>query len=410
MAKLLFFNVPAYGHVNPTLPVVMELVRRGHQVIYYDAGTFARAVAATGAEFRGYPNSATFEADLGARIHNLVTVSVWLLEESIRLMPFVLDEIEREKPDGVMFDSIALWGMLAARLKKVSAVASFTTFVFEGVRGLFTWRDYLHIFRQALTSLPALSRLRGQLVKTYGPDIFPGKGILPCKGDLNLVYTSRDFQPETPYIDDSFRFVGPSILGATRQETEFPWDLLDPQRIKIYISLGTLYNENLDLYRAALTAFADHPSQFVLAIGDRADPADLGPIPANFIVRPRVPQLELLPKVDLFVTHGGMNSINEALNFGLPMVVIPQQVEQALNGRQVARQGAGLVLADRPPYGKVDARELRRAVNIVMASPEFYRYNAERLAQSFHGAGGYEQAAKLIIDLAEARGGRNGSA
>jgi UDP:flavonoid glycosyltransferase YjiC (YdhE family) len=113
MAKFLFFNIPAYGHVNPTLPVVIELQRRGHQVIYYNAETFEQPIEGTGAKFRAYPNSSTSEAELAERIHNLVSVSVLMLEESLRLLPFSLDEIEREKPDLVIFDSLALWGMQA---------------------------------------------------------------------------------------------------------------------------------------------------------------------------------------------------------------------------------------------------------------------------------------------------------
>jgi len=64
MAKLLFFNIPVYGHVNPTLPVVTELVQRGHHVVYYNSDTFEQAFKGTGAEFRSYPNSSTSEDDL----------------------------------------------------------------------------------------------------------------------------------------------------------------------------------------------------------------------------------------------------------------------------------------------------------------------------------------------------------
>ena len=395
MAKLLFFNIPAYGHVNPTLPVVTELVQRGHHVIYYNSDTFEQAIKGTGAEFRSYPNSSTSEAELAKRVNNLVTVSVFILEESIRLVPFSLEQIEQENPDLVIFDSLALWGMQATRLKNVSSAASISLFVQEGVQGLFKWRDFLHIFRQAFTKLPTLQRLRRQLVKTYGPDIFPDNSILPCKGNFNIVYTSREFQPDTPYIDDSFHFVGPSILATTRKDTDFPWDLLDSERTKIYLSLGTLYSNNIEFYRTVFKAFSDYPAQFILSIGRLADIHDLGPVPDNFIVQSSVPQLELLQKVDLFITHGGMNSVNEGLNFGVPLVLVPQQIEQAFNGRQVARQGAGIVLADTPPYGHLDARVLRRAVDKVLADPT-YRLNAQRLSRSFHEAGGYRQAATTI--------------
>jgi len=395
MAKILFFNIPAYGHVNPTLPVVTELVRRGHQLVYYDADTFEQAIKATGAEFRAYPNSSTSEAELAERIHNLVSVSVLMLEESIRLLPFSLNEIEREKPDLVIFDSLALWGMQAARLKNVSSAGSIGLFILDGVRGIFKWRDFPHMFRQAFPRLPALGRLRRQLVKMYGRGVFKGNSIFPCTGDFNIVYTSREFQPDTPYIDDSFHFVGPSILATTRTETDFPWAVLDPERTKIYLSLGTLYNANIEFYRTVIKAFSDHPAQFILSVGRLTDIHDLGPVPDNFIIRSSVPQLELLQKVDLFITHGGMNSVNESLNYGVPLVIVPQQIEQAFNGRLVARQGAGIVLADRPPYGKLNAGVLRRSVDKVLADPT-YRLNAERLGRSFHEAGGYQQAATVI--------------
>jgi len=90
-----------------------------------------------------------------------------------------------------------------------------------------------------------------------------------------------------------------------------------------------------------------------------------------------------------------MNSVNEGLNYGVPLVIVPQQIEQAFNGRLVARQGAGIVLADSPPYGNLNAGVLRRSVDKVLADPT-YRLNAERLSRSFHEAGGYQQAATLI--------------
>ena len=108
---------------------------------------------------------------------------------------------------------------------------------------------------------------------------------------------------------------------------------------------------------------------------------------------------KLHPIQEAFVTHGGMNSVNEGLNYGVPLVVVPQQIEQAINGRQVARQRAGIVLADRPPYGSLEAGVLRSAVDQALADPT-YRLNAERIRRSFHEAGGYQRAAALITSWA----------
>ncbi|MCC6617247.1 MAG: hypothetical protein IT320_27480 [Anaerolineae bacterium] len=77
----------------------------------------------------------------------------------------------------------------------------------------------------------------------------------------------------------------------------------------------------------------------------------LGPIPPNFLVRNFVPQLEVLKRTDLFITHGGMNSVHESLWHGVPMIVIPQQEEQAIVARQVVKNGAGVALGYAPPMG-----------------------------------------------------------
>ena len=113
-------------------------------------------------------------------------------------------------------------------------------------------------------------------------------------------------------------------------------------------------------------------------------------------MRASVPQLDLLARVDLFVTHGGMNSVSEGLYYGVPLVVVPQQLEQALNGRQAARHGAGIVVGDTPPYGQVDAATLRTAVDRVLVDASYAR-NAATIGRSFREAGGYQRAADLLL-------------
>ncbi len=329
MACILLFNVPGHGHVNPTLPVVAELIRGGHRVIYYNLDAFRPKIERTGAEFRAYPETNLTDADFSKLVSNLVKVTLFLLEESLRLLPFVLDEIDREKPDLVIFDSIALWGMQGARLRRVPSVGSISTFVLRGMAGMVTWRDGVHMLRRSFRTVPALLRRRRSLMKIGG---FPRRAVFPCLGDVNIVYTSRAMQPATPVLDDSFHFVGPSMRADFREPIDFPWDLLDEGRPRVYLSLGTLLGGDASFYRTAFEAFAGHSAQFILSAGHHLDLRSLDPVPENFIVRPAVPQLELLPKVDLFVTHGGANSLNEALYHGVPVVVIPPHLEQAVNG------------------------------------------------------------------------------
>lgn len=394
MAKIAFFNVPGYGHVNPTLPVASTLVVRGHDVVYYNAATFADAIRTTGARFVPYPPTDLNPATIGDLAGNLVNITLLLFQESVNLLPFTLNALREEAPDVVVFDSICLWGMQAVQLQPVPHVASIVTLVLEGVHGLIRPRDMLSIVGGALPRLPRLLWLRRRLVKAYGPHIFPRREVFPCVGSANIVFTSADFQPPTPFVDNRFFFVGPSIAPASRQTAAFPYTALAAGR-KILVSLGTV-NRNAPLLRTIATALAGLRAQVIVATGRDADPAALGPWPDNFLAVPFVPQLQLLEQVDLFISHGGNNSVHEALYHGVPLLVIPQQLEQAANGRLVAQRGAGLVLGDRPPYGQRVADGLIRQAVCALLTDQSYRRAAAEVGHALRATGGYERAADII--------------
>lgn len=121
----------------------------------------------------------------------------------------------------------------------------------------------------------------------------------------------------------------------------------------------------------------------------------LGAIPKNCIVRNYVPQLAILPLVDAFITHSGMNSVHEGLYYGVPEVVVPHQLEQLLNGKRVAQSGCGVLIGDRYPYGQVTPAGLRHALDTVLHDP-CYRQHAQEMGQTLRSAGGYVRAAAEI--------------
>ncbi len=108
-----------------------------------------------------------------------------------------------------------------------------------------------------------------------------------------------------------------------------------------------------------------------------------------------VPQLDILPEVDAFITRGGMNSVHEGLYYDVREVVVPRHFEQRLNGKRVAQTEAGVLLGDKHPYGRVTAQELRQALDLVLGRPQ-YRQNAIRIGQTLKEAGGYRRAADEI--------------
>jgi len=210
---------------------------------------------------------------------------------------------------------------------------------------------------------------------------------------LNIVFTSREFHPPNTFIDERFRFVGPSIDPATR-DGDFPFDQLQ-DGVKVYVSLGTINYLNDTFYQTLFTAFAEYPAQFILSAGRNTDTAQWGMTPKNFIVRPYVPQLAILQQVDAFITHGGLNSVHEGLYYGVPQIVVPHQLEQLLNGKRAAQTGAGILLGHRYPYGRVTPAELRAALDRLLSLPQ-YREKAVQIGETLRNAGGYRRAVEEI--------------
>lgn len=120
--KALVFQVPAHGHVNPSLAVTAELVRRGDEVVYYLTGDFREAVEATGATFRAYPElPPDLMDDVGG---NPFILAVRLIDACAAMLPKLVDLTLCEQPNYVVYDAMAPWGGMIARHLGIPAVAS----------------------------------------------------------------------------------------------------------------------------------------------------------------------------------------------------------------------------------------------------------------------------------------------
>jgi MGT family glycosyltransferase len=399
MSKIIFYNIPASGHINPMQAVIAELIKNGHQVIYYNGEDTRAQITQTGAEFRAYPTQA---AETLRRLMDQ-TNSGGIADNALQfvriaemLLPSVFETLRAEKPDLVIHDSLAGWGKQAAEVLKIPAAAVLSTFALN-MRSMPSMPPLamLSMMRDLAVRMPAYLQSAGRMKKAFGVRNYGLTGALMSTNALNIVFTSREFQPAGETFDASYKFVGPSITERP-DTTNFPFDQLTKKPV-VYISLGTINNQNLDFYKACFTAFSNHPGQFVLSAGKQTDLKALEPIPANFIVRNFVPQLEVLQHADLFITHGGMNSVHEGLWYGVPLVVVPQHVEQAAVALQVARHGAGVMAAQ--PGETLTVDMLRSSVELVLSSRQTYQEAAKRLGASFRAAGGYAQAAQELANF-----------
>src|SRR6202035_1033101 len=218
------------------------------------------------------------------------------------------------------------------------------------------------------------------------PD-FPSHGVIVFSSEALL-------GGKYAYYEAPYHFVGPALMHRP-MAVEFPWQELHSGASRVLISLGTVSRDRgLRFYEVMMEALdnlilADsrRPLQVVMVapeeLRERA--------PANFIVRPRVPQIALLAHMDAVLCHAGHNTVCEALSFGLPLIVAPIRDDQPIVARQVIDAGAALHLR----YGKVTAASVRTAVEELFHKAD-YRDNALRLKKSFESLGGARHAANLV--------------
>ena len=404
MPTALVLNLPEHGHMNATFPLVAELVARGERVVYLATEPWRGRVEAAGAVFAAYEADAAL-FDPPAHRGGLYSVMAYLIGVAEQVMSDVLRHIEREKPDYLLVDSMCVWGRLAQQITGLPAVTLGSVFVpndahvtmDDMVRQAYgqTPREVLLAGVDALNTYLRISQRIDHRYGTISPSIVE---FFANRQKLNVSFTSRYFHLAGDSYDDSYLFVGPSVAPRA-DETGTPGTFALPEGDQplMYVSLGTIFNEQLPFFRAAIEALADGPWRVVMSIGNRIDRAAIWPhadrpFPRNIAIHEFVPQLEVLAKASLCITHGGMNTTSEALWHGVPLLVFPQHGDQHLVAARVVELGAGLRLI--PP--DIEPSRLHALVSQVLGEPSF-KQHAGRIASSFHAAGGARRAVDGIL-------------
>ena len=385
MATIVFFCIPAHGHTNPTLNVVRELTARGHRVVYYSYDEFREKIEDAGAEFiscNGNDAQLHLTKEEGAKIGADLALSTRVLvDTTLSLDEPVCRAMERLRPDCIVADSMAVWGKAVAKKLGIPFVCSTTTFAFNKESA----KIMPHSLRETLSMILSMGKVNAQ-VKRLRQAGYPVKSVLDLIGSdesvPTVVYTSPLFQPCAETFPEHFAFVGPSIRPARSQVAKTGEKL-------VYISMGTVNNDMLPLYRACVQAVKGTLWQVILSVGDQVDREELGTLPDNVAVFSSVDQIAVLQKADVFLTHCGMNSASEGLYFGVPLVMLPQTSEQSGVAVRAEQLGAGLRLRKTTP----DA--IRAALEKAMDDPS-YRENAEKIGASFRASGGAKAAADCI--------------
>lgn len=369
MMKILFINLPYYGHVVPTIGLVQELIRQGCDVTYLMPHDWKDCIAESGAAFYGYQN----HKKLSEQIKNAYAAAEHIIN----------------KFDFVIYEQFFFLGKHLAEQygKPVARVFTAPATNQALMQEFITAKGPLSIFRHKW------------IAKAFTKDV--AKNI-PLKTDnwldeivfnppeLNLVYTLREYQPYAEEFSGSqYKFLGPSVYD--RRSEPFPFT--KSSNPVVYISLGTVLKGPVSFFQTCLDAFRGEPVDAIISTGQIFPVKKLKDVPPNVHMYPSVPQLDVLMLADVFVTHGGMNSVSESLVSGTPMVVIPFTSDQPVNARCVEALGVG----KRLNYPTINSNVLKTAVFSVLTDPDIKR-NIETVQQRITSAPGNRGGAKFVID------------
>jgi zeaxanthin glucosyltransferase len=400
------------GHLHPMITLARKLQTHGHDVFFLCIAEGEPMVRAAGLEFVPYGEEILPSGEMARRLQILSQLNgTEALQYAIKLFSdtcsAALEDGERairaSQPDALVLDALSsgLW-----------VVASYMGLPFVNVS------NALHLDYSGKTPLCLYDWPHQEDPEAFARNTMGAKGFLQMMSPIveverayanrvglaldlddpearrsklaHLTQTPKEFDFPASHWPAHFKHTGPLHDPALRPAVDFPWDKLTGEPL-IYASMGTLQNGSEGIFQAIAAAAQTPGRQLVLSIGHNLDSEKLGPLAATTIVVRQAPQLDLLKRATLCITHAGLNTALESLSAGVPMVAIPITNDQPGVGARIAYTKTGVVV----PLKELSVEKLRAAIETVLADPS-YRENTQQIQQAIERTNGLQLAADII--------------
>lgn len=393
MARIAFVLDHEEGHLLPTFKLARQLQERGHSVVYLGLADSGELVRRQGFELvpilsRIFPEGSVprlrkeLQGALGRADTQDKDEEVYGHYLGALARGEEVDGVVAEvRPDLFILNSLLGLNALVLDLRFGIPIVLLTPFLRSGTR-----EQSASVLEGTLLRLRAGGVAFFELVRRSDPTARRFRDItgrllrmpelIQCPRELDLPDSIAGNEPEVHYIE-------PSVDLSRREDRGFPWDRLDPDRKLLYVSLGSQSflagrEVALEFLRSVAEGAASRSDwQLVLATGGLVEAVDL-PLPSDAVALPWVPQIPILERAALMVTHGGLGTIKECLFHDVPMVVFPIGRDQPENATRIVHHGLGLS----GDLAAVTPDEVFSRVEQVDREPSF-RENVARMGQRF---------------------------
>ncbi len=379
VARFLFVIVPVVSHLWPAVAIGDALAAKGHEVAWCGPEGDVRPLVGPDAVIfaTGKRSYREFREVGMAAVRELWDQYVMPLNR------FISGPVDRAvagyRPDVVVADQYAFAGALAAEKHKV--------------RWATLCAGILELASPALD--PALREwVRSKLDRVRESAGLADSIDLRFSPHLTVATTTPALTGPAP-LPGNCVLVG-ATLGQRRTDPGFGWDWWDPGRRHVLVTAGTMSAHLVHDYLARVMTALEPMSGHLQVVLNAAREVLPDP-PPHVLVAPRVPMLEIMPRLDAVICQAGQSTVNEALAVGVPMVLAPIRLGELIVADQVTRAGAGVAVS----YGQASPAQLAAAVTAVLDEPG-YRERARLIAAEMAAAGGAVGAAGHLAALAGA--------
>ena len=411
MAHIGFFSLPYPGHLYPSTALGAHLRNRGHRVTFFvmaDARAFVTSlgfdcVVLANEQFPvGYTRQVTDElGKLSGRRGLAFTIQAGCrrIDATVAEAPAA---IKNAGVDALVLDQAET---------SMSTVAEHLKLPFVHLANalMLNMEADLPPFSMGWGTGGPLIRLRNR-----AGNLLVRRSVRPLRDKINVHRTAMGLRPFDEFVNErfggrpqisqqppgfdfprkelpaNFHFVGPLHSSANRGQTSFPWERLDGRPL-VYASLGTIQNRLAWAFRTIAAGCAELNAQLVISLGGGLEKEPFANLPGDPIVVQFAPQLELLKRTAVCITHAGLNTVLESLTNGVPMVAIPITNDQPGVAARVRWTGSGAVL----PLKKLTASSVREAVSRVLTKPH-YRDQATKMQAAIAGLNPLERASEIV--------------